>query len=162
MAAAVQVFGPALVKTGTGAVDALESLGYTRDGVYITEQVYDEEVPGDQNGGPGGPPIDIEYYGERHIVRCELTKWDSAIAAKVFPKLKGGTAGTPGTPGTLWYGDSKFFRLLIQPTSGPRNYLGAIPRGAPIEINLGVKYSVLIVTFECYSISGTLYNSTTS
>ena len=161
MAEIVVVDGPALVRTGTGVADALETLGYTEGGVEIIEHVFSAPVPGDQNGGPEGPPIDIQYFGEMHIVRLRLTKWDPATAAKVEPRLKGGTAGSTGTPGTLWSADSKMFRLLISPTSRPRNYVGAIPRGS-IERAKGTKFTTLVMEFECYTVSGTLYNTTTS
>src|SRR5690554_6659069 len=128
MAEVVVVDGPALIRVNTGSEGALETLGYTRDGVQISEQVYTEDVPGDQNGGTSGPPIDIQYFGEFHIVRLELTKWDPTVDAKVASRRLGGTLGTTGTAGSLYSGDSLFFRLLIQPTNRPRNYVAAIPR----------------------------------
>ena len=161
MALAVVVDGPALIKTGTGSADALESLGYSIDGIQIAENGYFDDVPGDQNGGTAGPPIDVQYMGEIHRIRMELSKWDIAVAAKLFPKLKGGTAGVIGTPGTLIAGSSSYYRLLIVPTSNPRNYLAAIPRGA-IEINKGTRFSRLVLDFECHAFSGTLYNETTT
>lgn len=161
MAEIVVVDGPAVIKVGTGTASALETLGYTEDGAQIQENIFSIDVPGDQNGGPEGPPIDIQYLGEFHIVRLNLTKWDVAIEAKCSPRLLGGTAGAVGTPGTLWHAESKFYRLLIHTTSRPRNYLAAIPRGV-FELNKGTKFSRRIMEWWCYASAGTIYNSTTS
>lgn len=161
MAEIVVVDGPAVIKTGTGGSDALETLGYTEDGARVIEQILSIPVPGDQNGGPEGIPIDIQYLGEIHIVQLVLTKWDTAIEAKVSPKIKGGTAGQVGTAGLLYSADSKAFRLLISPTARPRNYLAAIPMGS-WDINKGTKFSRRVMEFQCLPVSGVLYNSTTS
>lgn len=161
MTIAVVVDGPVQVRCGTGSAGALENLGYSIDGVMVAENGFFDDVPGDQNGGTAGPPIDVQYFGEIHRVRMELSKWDILIAAKIWPKLRGGTAGTPGTPGTLVAGSSSYYRLLLHGTSNPRNYLAAIPRGA-IEINKGTRFSRLVLDFECHAFTGTLYNTTTT
>lgn len=162
MSAAVQVAGACLVRTGTGSAAALEDFGYSINGVQITERVLSVDVPGDQNGGDEGPPIDKQYLGEIHIIRLELSKYDSAVAAKIGTKLRGGSAGAIGTPGSLWGAGGFGYRLLLTATNFTRNYLNAIPCGEPIELNAGTKFTRLILNFECHAVSGTMYNATTS
>jgi hypothetical protein len=159
MAAAVQVFGPALIKVGTGSVGALESLGYTRQAADIRSQGFFLDVPGDENGGDQGPPIDIQYLGEIARVRLELTKWDEVVAAKVRSRLAAGTEGTPGTAGTLMFGGSKSIRVLVHSTTGPMNFPRAFLRD-PWEIAKGTRYSTLVLEFEAHKDgSGILYNA---
>jgi hypothetical protein len=159
----IQVAGAAIVKVGTGSSDALETLGYTANGVDTRTQAYMGDVPGDENGGEAGPPIDVQYFGETAHIRCELTKYDSAIADKVGARVKGGTAGTylPSAVGTLMFGASKHTRVLIHTANGPQNFPRCICR-EPIEVNKGTRYSRLILEFTAYKdpTSGLLYNST--
>src|SRR6185436_21084756 len=112
MATAVQVPGPCEVQLDTGTSHALESLGWSINGVEIQEDVKHLDVPGDQNGGDEGIPIDVQYLGEMHIVRMEMSKWDSAVADKGLAKTYGGTAGTMSTPGTLM--STVPYRLLLK------------------------------------------------
>ena len=103
----------------------------------------------------------MQYFGQIDIVRLDLSKYDTAVLAKLDCRLLGGTSGSVGTPGTLIFGGSKYYRLLISPTTGPRNYLGATPRQAIVH-NRGTKFSRLRIEFECHAISGVLWNTTTS
>jgi len=162
MAAAVVVAGACLVRSGTGSASALEDLGYSINGIEITEKVYTSDVPGDQNGGDEGPPIDIQYFGETHTIRMELSKYDATVAAKIQPKQLGGTAGTIGTAGTLYGAGSKSFRILLTATNFTRNYLACVPRGEPISLNAGTKFTKLVLEFEAQASGGTIYNTTTS
>lgn len=161
MAEVVNVYGPALIRVGTGAAGALETLGYSVNGVEFEENAFTSNVPGDQNGGDEGPPIDVQYFGQIDIVRLDLSKYDTAILAKLDCRLLGGTSGSVGAPGTLIFGGSKYYRLLISPTTGPRNYLGATPRTAIVH-NRGTKFSRLRIEFECHAVSGVLWNTTTN
>lgn len=161
MATAIIVDGVAIVKTCTTG-GTLAELGRTRNGVTITENLFTGDVHGDDNGGDEGPPIDVQYFGEIHVVRCELTKYDETEANKVRAGLAGGTAGTPGTSGSLYFQGAAYWRLLIHSTTRPRNYLGAIFK-EPKEVNKGTKFSTLVVTSTCYKDStGVMYNATTS
>lgn len=162
MTAAVIVDGPAAISVDTGGSNALEALGYTFDGVRIFEDVFTADVFSDENGGPEGPPIDVQYFGEAHRVQLDFSKFDTAIMDKVRPKIYGGTAGQTGTAGSLYFAGGLTYRLLINPTSRPRNYLVALPISGPWEINKGTKYSRQRLEFICYASSGVLYNTTTS
>ena len=160
MAVAIQVAGPCLVKTDTGSANALESLGYTRDGAQITFDGYMLDVPVDDNGGEAGPPADVQYMGETATIVLNLTKYDSAVIAKVTPRLYGGTDGQVGTPGTLFFGDSKSYRLLLATTLLPYNFVRAILRSAN-EVNKGTKFSEYRLVWTAYkNASSVLWNTT--
>lgn len=161
MATSIIVDGPALVKIAVNGGTPLQTLGYTVDGVEITEQQYNLPVKSDEGGGEAGPPVDEQFMGQIHIVRMRLVTYDEAVANVIRPALSGGTAGTVGTPGTLHIQDSKTFRLLIASTNRPRNYLRAIFK--EFEVNKGVKHSIATVVAHCYKdASSILYNATTT
>ena len=126
-----------------------EVLGYTRNGADTTDEAYWLDVPGDENGGDDGPPIDIQYLGEISRVRLELTKWDETIANKLRARLKGAAAGQIDGVGTLVARLSKSFVLEIDSPALSRTYYRAIPR-MPIEMNRGTKFSTLVCEFECH------------
>lgn len=160
MAIGVQVAGKALVKVDTGSANALEDLGYSINGIEISQEPYFSDVPSDENGGDEGPPIDVQYFGEIATIRMELSRWDPAIAAKIDPFLYGGTSGTQGTPGSLMSGFS--YRLVIVTSALPRNFPIAFP-SEPIEINKGTKYSRLAITWKAYGFTNAaVWNTTTA
>lgn len=162
MAEAIVVAGACLVRTGTGDASALENLGYSINGVQYFEDVFQSDVPGDQNGGDEGPPIDIQHFGQIDRVRMELSKWDAAVYAKIAPRTKGGTAGqSTVSVGSLLFANSYSYRLLLTAPNFTRNYLRAIPR-PPIQLNTGTKFSRLIIEWECHDLSGVRWNTTTS
>lgn len=161
MAVQIEVKGPALIKIASPAGGSLEILGYTNNGVEITEEIYTGRVDGDQNGGEEGPPLDLQYFGEVHIVQMTLTKFDKAVLNKIRASYAGATAGTPGTPGTLMFQDEKAFRLLIASTNDPRNYTNVVFH-RPKTLNVGTKHQRAIVVAECHKhpTTGVLYNAT--
>jgi hypothetical protein len=164
MATAVQQAGLMAVYVATGgtAYSSMELLGYTRNGVESTKDGFHLDVHGDENGGDDGPPIEVQYLGEIVRVRLELTKYDAAVAAKITPRVAGGTAGTPSTAGTLLFAGTKTYRVVLYNAAGSRNYPRCIMR-APIEINRGTKFSTLIVEFEAHKNStGILYDTSTT
>lgn len=156
--------GPVLVRTGTGSSSALEDLGYTENGPEIDGEAFWLDVHGDQRGGDAGPPIDVQYIGEIVKVRLVLTRYDTAVLDKVICRLLAGTAGVTGTPGTLMFEETKYVRLLLSPTSRPRNFVRAILRGV-FGINKGTKHSKPTLDFECHADgtgAGTIWNTTTA
>lgn len=161
MAVATVIDGLVTVRVNTGVAGALETLGYTRNGAEIFEDVYDINVPSDENGGDEGPPVEIQRLGDVHHVRLELTRYDDAVATEIRSKRLGATEGTSATSGTALFANTLYFRLLLNPASArPRNYIGAVCRRC--EETKGTKYSILVCEFDCYAISGTLFNTTTS
>lgn len=160
MAVTPHVTGPALVKIDYGG--GLANFGYTADGVFITGQPFTLDVPGDQNGGESGPPIDVQHFGSIMRVRVEMTSWEGAVASALSALTAGGTAGVQPTMGTLLGLNSLTYRVLILPTTDPINFPKCIIK-APWEINKGSKYGRLIFEFEAHSFTGTtVFNSTTS
>ncbi len=162
MATAIQVAGLATIKVCTTG-GALATLGYSINGVDISEDILVEMVHGDERGGDGGPPIDIQYLGEVHTIRITMTKYDETVLNTIRAGMAGGTAGTPGTSGSLYFQASAYWRLLIHSVATPRNYLAAVFTDAK-EVNLGTKHSKAVITAKCYSpaIGTVIYNSTTS
>ncbi len=166
MATIVNVGGLIYIKVDYG--EGLKTLGFTRNGVQYTEESFWGDVPGDENGGDEGPPIEVQYFGEVHRIRCELTKYDPDVAAKVGGKVRGFSSGTPADPGTLMFASTKYMRALFTgtPPAGDahtRNYPYAIPR-MPIELNAGTKFATLVIEFEAHKIPDqtVLYNTSTS
>lgn len=141
-----------------GNMGSLADLGYTENGCEITMQRFQENVSGDENGGTQGPPIDISVYGEIHMIRLNLTRYDPIVAAALEALVPGATPGaasvvTPAfgtfTPGQLLFQGRLFTRLLVQTQLRPRNYHCAIIRN-PIEINKGTKASRFMMVAECH------------
>jgi hypothetical protein len=158
MAEAVQVAGACRVQVDSG--EGIENLGYSVNGVDAVAEAFWIDVPGDENGGEQGPPIEIQYLGEIARVRMELSKWDSAVFAKIEARLNNATAGTPATAGTLVFANALEFRLLLNATNFDRNFPRAIPRGA-IELNRGTRWARAVIEWECHKNgSGVLYNAT--
>lgn len=184
MAIIVHVNGPAKIQIDDYTGPGLQSLGYTRDGAEIAEETFRTDVPGDERAGEQGPPVEIQYNGEIHRVRLELTKWDDTPMNIIRANVPAGTAGAPyavAPTGTLLFANNKFFRLLIlgstigSGSGEPRNYPCAIPVGQPREVNKGSRFSTQVVEFECHaypptgSLAGSpnnlaniLWNTTTS
>lgn len=162
MAETINVAGLAAIKVDTGSVNALELLGYTRNGAEASFQAFMHDVHTDLDGGDDGPPSDMQELGQIATIRLELTKYDAAVLAKVECRQYGGTAGTVATPGALMFGGSKSYRLLIHSPTAPLNFPRVVFR-EPIEINKGTKFSTLILIGTAYkNASAVLYNTTTS
>lgn len=167
MPALPQVSGPCETILDTGTSRALESLGWTANGVSVQRRRLTTNIPGDQNGGDDGVPIEIQDFGGTVSVRLELTKWDSLVAAKVRrlgnpngTGFSGVSLGGIVTPGTFIVANGGYYRLLLKPldTSYAMNFLCAIPEGEPEEINLSSKFMRLNLSFTCYPIAGTIWN----
>jgi len=168
----VNVTGLATVKVGpvNATSDNIEDLGYTRNGIELSFQGFFLDVPGDENGGDDGPPVDVQYMGEIATIRMELTKYNSTVAEKVSARVNGGSAGVPVAAGTLMFGDNNVlanevaWRLLIQVSSGVgnMNFLRAFPRNV-IELNKGTRFSTLVAEFEAHkNAAGVLWNTSTA
>lgn len=156
--------GLATILVNTGSAGALETLGFTRNGADVSEEGFWIDVPGDENGGDSGDPIDIQYIGEMARVRLEFTKFDQAVLTKVMKRRLSATktAGTVDTPGRFVFLNSEAFRLVVNTPTDPKNFLRALPR-APTQRNMGTRFTMKVLEFDCYKDgSGVLYNSTVS
>jgi hypothetical protein len=133
----------------------------------VRDQAFHHDVPGDEHGGPQGPPIDIQILGRIYHVRTELSKYDRTVANKVRARLKSNGAALAGTMqtadiGTLMIQDVKYMRVLLDNANDPMNFAVAFLR-EPIEVGLGTKFSSLIVEFEAHrnQTTGVIHNTTT-
>lgn len=145
----------------SGTSDELDTLGYTRNGAEVSFQGFFLDVPGDENGGDDGPPVDVQFMGETATIRLELTKYVPAIAEQLESRFSNGSGGTPGAAGTLMFGESPSvsWRVLILTTNRVRNFLRAFPRNV-IELNKGTRFSTLVVEFEAHKgAGGVLWNT---
>jgi hypothetical protein len=169
MSEIIQVPGAAHVLINSGGSSALQGLGYTENGAEVREELLAGDIPGDQNGGDQGPPIDIQKFGLIGHVHLEMSKFDLAVAQYVIAKSNpnGGIAtgqGVSPTPGNLIFSNTDYFRLLLFPAvnaSFVRNFLIAVPREAH-TYNLGTKYARFITDWICYPPlgGGTYWNLT--
>ena len=129
-------------------------LGFTRNGAEIRHEAHFADIPGDENGGDEGPPIEIVHLGEMVRVRLELTKYDATQALNVMARVKGGVAGQPPAAGTLMFANNKHRRVTLDTRIGgnstvPANFPRCIVR-EPIELNKGTKFSTLVIEFTAY------------
>lgn len=162
MAPVVQNAGLATIKVASPANGTLLLLGYTRNGADVTQQGFFVDVPGDENGGDQGPPIDIQYMGEIAHIRIEMTKWDPANIDIVKARIAGGTAGSPGTAGTFMFQGGVDFRLVIDAPNLPRNFPRVVFR-EPIQKNHGTRFAMVVFEGIAYkAASGVLYDTVTS
>lgn len=167
MAAEILVAGACEVKIASPSVNSgiLQVLGFNRNYAEVRKEAFFLDVPGDENGGDDGPPIEIIHLGEICIIRLELTKYDLTVANVVRSRVDGAIAGQPTAAGTLMFngggGGGSTMRLLLNTPVDPRNFPRVIPRNA-IEIGRGTKYSTLVCEFEAHKdASGVLYNDVT-
>lgn len=163
---AINVAGKCKVRTDIGA--GLVDLGFSINGVQIIERPFFANIPGDENGGDEGPPVDKQFMGELHYIRLEMSKWDDTVMAAIRAKLKGNTEASSFTPGSLVIAGSFFFRLLLIANNFTRNYLVAVP-SEPFEMNAGTRWSRAVIEFECHRVpwtagsnAGVMWNAVTS
>jgi len=153
--------GKATIRLSTGSSGLLETLGYTRNGADVSSETFWIDVPGDENAGDSGPPIEIQYVGEMARVRLEMTKWDALVMAKVVKKLNSNTKvwGAIATPGTFVFMNNLHYRLVVDTPTDPRNFYVAVPR-APTQRNCGVRFAMKVLEFDCYkNDAGVLWDS---
>lgn len=133
---------------------SLVTLGYTLDMAEVRDQSFHHDVPGDQHGGPQGPPIDIQLLGRIAHVRVEMSKYDKTVEQTLRARLKNEGAGNAGIMdtadiGTLMIQDAKTFRVVLSNANDPRNFPICLIR-EPIEVGAGTKFSTLILEFEAH------------
>ena len=166
MAVIVNVTGLATIKVAPAAGAPLSTLGYTQNGAQITFEGYELRVPGDENGGDDGPPIDIQVLGQSARIRLELTKFDTTVSDTILTRTPGGTLGQPDTVavpiGTLIFASSQYFRLVIDTATRPFNFPCVSFVKTPQELNAGTKYQRHIVEVEAFKhpSTGILWNRT--
>jgi hypothetical protein len=159
MSEVINVYGPQRVYVGTGNAGAYESLGWTEDGVRFAIRRFYNPVPGDQNGGAGGDPIDEQWLGKIVTGNLVMSRFDDAIWQKVERSLN--DAGTNGA-----VADADIGKLMIQGGNfykvkfvGETKYVEfpccLITENS--EEGRGSKYTQILWGFKAKRYQGTLY-----
>lgn len=162
----IQVNVPCVVtvKVDTGSSNALQSWCESQEGFSIREQVFQEPIYSDSQGGSAGPPVDILVHGEIHIITFTSVRFDPTVDAKVC-FVRETADGVSAANCTLMFADSKAHRVLLQGANFVRNYLRVMVSERELG-RIGSHASVRQVTLTCYpkDVSGTLtlWNSTTT
>jgi hypothetical protein len=148
MATPVQVFGAAQIQVsffasnGSSFADP-QVLGYSENGVEVSEEPAIMPVYSDETGGQQGVPFDHQYMGERHLLRLALTRWDDAVYAKMKqPWPVPPNAGFLPTPGKLLYQDKGFFRLAYGNNNVGIVYPKCVMVAEPRSTNKGTRHAI--------------------
>jgi hypothetical protein len=105
------------------ALADMPELGWTVDGVEISEQMYTEDVYTDRLGGH--IPEDVQNFGAEARITLDLIKYDLSVLRKIITREYNGTVGvTPNLPaeaGDLMNACEKFFACYINRQYGDTN-----------------------------------------
>lgn len=127
----------------------LYHLGHATDQIDIQSRPYLIDVPGDRNGGPQGPPIEIQQIGQVYIISFVC----STVVLTTVNKLQSWWFATPGRVSQGEVGQfvmsTKYVRLLLQAPSSSTNFVCCVPR-EPIRFGIGTKYSEYAFQFEAH------------
>jgi hypothetical protein len=156
MAIAVNALGPGRVSVDTGASNALEVLGWNEDSIQVQENRKIHEVHSDQNGGTPGIPIELQNLGEEHVVSLNLSNFDWDVWERIQAGYYGATMGTLGTIGGFM--SSNGFRMVLETTTFPRNYLFATPLTKTVP--MGSKATIIAIQFRCLPAGGVIWDET--
>lgn len=140
------------IQVGVPYTANLDDLGQCNDMIEIEERSFMHNVHGDRNGGPQGPPIEVQNLGAIHVVRFTLVQFDVTIVDKLRKRAQQSTAGTiaQADVGTFMLTTNAVRLTLNTPqTEDIRNYWCAIVR-EPIRVGYGTKYSEWQFEFECH------------
>lgn len=135
-------------------VGTIVTLGYSEDMIDIEENAFWHNVPGDQHGGPQGPPIDVQYLGQIDIIRAVMSTWDETYMDVLRTRRVNAVLGTVNINevGQLMLQQNPTRVILNSPTR-PLNYPTCIVREA-ISFPMGTKYSAATVIFEAHRTPG--------
>jgi hypothetical protein len=156
MADAVQVSGKVAINlqfrvvAGLSHPVGLQKLGEQMDMTEPEHQVFLHNVPGDRNGGPEGPPIEIQWLGEIVKVKCDMSRWDPTVwdfARKMGVKAAMGTILDADVGKLILAG--RAVRLILISATRPINFPCAIIRN-PYTYGMGTKFSRASIEFECH------------
>lgn len=151
----------ALVRVATGLVDIqvaiagfsgglLTSLGHSDDMGDVSERAYFHNVPGDKNGGPQGPPIEIQYLGSIALINFTLSEFDTAVVDELRKRSVNATVGkTVQTEVGAFMLATRGIRLCMKSPTRPINFPTCIVR-EPIGAGMGTKYQGYTFSFEAH------------
>ncbi len=141
------VAGPVEVWVDTGAGNTLEFLGRTTNGIDLQNRGYTSDVPGDQNGGDQGVPIDTQYFGQEHIIDGEYSTFDDAVLTKVEARVNPGSGITNPVVGFLMNCGGGSYRVVLKAANFQRNYVNCFVSGSVGRTPVGSQYTRARVTF---------------
>ncbi len=163
MATAIIYDGAAQVFLAGGATN-LSEIGYTKNGVTISQDNYYNPVPCDLFGGQPGPEIDNQALGITANIRLDLTKFDWAVVELIQKLTNDGTLGSflLASEGQLMVQEGKAWRVLIKTPVRPYNFPICIVTA--FEQNKAVLYKNPFITFKAMRdpSTGLLWNTTTT
>jgi hypothetical protein len=162
VAISVHVAGLATIKMTLGEDSGLQVFGYTQDGANLTFQPFFQDVPGDENGGDAGPPIEKVWMGEIVQIQLDFTKWDYVLESILKKRMRDPTGlltvGKPISAGTLTFPNA--FTLIISAPTRIYNFPRCVPESA-FQLNVGTKFSRLSSAFTAYkNTNGVLWTET--
>lgn len=157
-----QVFNPACHPINvTGLTDiqvavpytgALQKLGHATDMVEQEARGFFHDVPGDRNGGPQGPPIEVQFLGEIYIVNFAMSSFSRTVADVLEARAIKTSSGViqQAAVGSLVLA-GKSVRLLLHNLADTDtiNFWCAFVR-QPWRMGRGTKFSELVLSFECH------------
>lgn len=129
---------------------AVTTLGHSDDMSDVSERAYFHNVPGDRNGGPQGPPIEIQYLGSIAIVTFTLSEWEATVVDALRRRSVNTALGTIIQADVgLFMLSTRGIRLIINSPSRPQNFPCCIVR-EPIGSGHGTKYEAYTFQFEAH------------
>tara|TARA_R100000742_G_C4278390_1_gene101133 strand:+ start:1872 stop:2573 length:702 start_codon:yes stop_codon:yes gene_type:complete len=171
----VNVAGLVRVQIAYPLWGSLYELGIATDSIEISERAFYHDVPGDRNGGPQGPPVEVQKLGEVHTISMRLSTWNKAEmqqleewyhdedadadpAGGADGENRNETLSPYGTRGTMAQWDvgevllaRRGFRLCLETSdlNDTRNYWCCIMR-EPKTFAIGTKFTEQSLTFEAH------------
>lgn len=125
MAESFNISGPCAVQTDLVLADTLVTLGRTDNDDLVAVE-YDTRNEIIEANDTGRVPGEIVFVGAIAVVTCTLIKWDTAQADDLRDAALGvrpsGSEGVIGAIGSLWIGDSKCFKVRIEPDTAGKTY----------------------------------------
>ena len=155
-----RVFGACLVQVGTGANSALETLGYTQDGVTMRTREAMSPIMSDVMGPE--LPAEMQKFGIESFLSVPLVSWNPTVWEKVQKKMgNANTAGLLAPSGTLVHTNGYTCRTALvsaESAEDPYYFPTCILR-EPYERKVSSKHNPLVVNI--YSTAFHLATATT-
>lgn len=150
------VITPKISAPPVAASSALTILGEATDMYDVQERAFYHNVPGDRNGGPQGPPIEVQDLGSIFVISFALSSFDPVEVDKIRQRAR-------TTLGAIDQADignflllTGSFRICLDPTpddatatADVRNFWCCLARD-PIGYNLGTKFQEMRFQFEAH------------
>lgn len=130
----------------------MNKLGESMDMLPFEQNHFTKEVPGDANGGPDGPPIEVQWLGITYTIRLELSKYDPALALWMETRGVNATNGTilDSEIGKLMLANASSRLCIVSAVSGTVvNFPTCLIREA-ISYSKGTKFETFSATIVAY------------